>query len=120
MPETLDKTECCVSFIVECLSRARSIDGKQKPLFIGLNGAQGSGKTTLVSSKPTSKTINAQRVYSLRSLYLFKTCSYSPFQHARLHFVSLDLPYISISPFVETIETACSDPRFFFLGIICS
>lgn len=42
-----DKSEHCISFIVELL-KYKSSESGQKPLFVGINGAQGSGKTTLV------------------------------------------------------------------------
>ena len=48
MPEILDdKSEHCISFILEMLKDKRLKSGKM-PLFVGINGAQGSGKTTLV------------------------------------------------------------------------
>ena len=50
MPEIYDKTESCISFIVECFTRKISNGDGPGPLFVGVNGAQGSGKTTLVSS----------------------------------------------------------------------
>ncbi|KAK4692716.1 D-glycerate 3-kinase, partial [Lecanoromycetidae sp. Uapishka_2] len=46
MPEILDdKSECCISFIISCLKSSGG--DEETPLFVGLNGPQGSGKTTL-------------------------------------------------------------------------
>ena len=46
-----DKTEHCLQFIIEqaegCQRKPLSVNDA-KPLFVGLNGAQGVGKTTLV------------------------------------------------------------------------
>ena len=48
MPEIVDdKSEHCMPFIVELLKHKRSGSG-ETPLFVGINGAQGSGKTTMV------------------------------------------------------------------------
>ncbi len=48
MPEIVDdKSEHCISFILERLRNKRS-GSEKRPLFVGVNGAQGSGKTTLV------------------------------------------------------------------------
>ena len=48
MPEIVDdKSEHCIPFILEMLKDKRLRSGKM-PLFVGINGAQGSGKTTLV------------------------------------------------------------------------
>lgn len=50
MPEVVDdKSAHCVSFIVDHMSKRSSDDAHQPPLFIGVNGPQGSGKSTLVS-----------------------------------------------------------------------
>jgi D-glycerate 3-kinase len=51
-----DKSEHCVPFILECLQAHRSRYAEQQsdgqatlpPLILGVNGIQGSGKTTLV------------------------------------------------------------------------
>jgi D-glycerate 3-kinase len=46
-----DKSEHCVSFILECLQAHRTQCAEQipvPPLMLGVNGIQGSGKTTLV------------------------------------------------------------------------
>ena len=56
MPEIVDdKSEHCVPFILDLiakhLQRYQSIGEKAPPFFIGLNGVQGAGKTTLVGSK---------------------------------------------------------------------
>ena len=48
MPEIVDdKSEPCISFILERLQNKRSRN-EEVPFFVGINGAQGSGKTTLV------------------------------------------------------------------------
>lgn len=45
-----DKSEHCIPFILERLAAHRELYGKDAPpFFIGLNGVQGAGKTTLVS-----------------------------------------------------------------------
>ena len=49
MSASRDKIECCVSFISKCYNTNVSSRERQAPLFVGLNGAQGSGKTHLVS-----------------------------------------------------------------------
>lgn len=43
-----DKSEHCMTFILDCVKK-RSMGTQETPLFIAVNGAQGSGKTTLVS-----------------------------------------------------------------------
>ncbi|KAL6717147.1 hypothetical protein ACLMJK_005062 [Lecanora helva] len=50
MVESQDKLGCCLSFIVGHLSGQRADDDQDKVMFVGLNGVQGSGKTTLVSA----------------------------------------------------------------------
>ena len=48
MPEILDdKSEHCISFILERLQK-KHLRSEDVPFFVGINGAQGSGKTTLV------------------------------------------------------------------------
>lgn len=48
MPEVLDdKSEHCIPFILERLKEKHSAD-QLSPLFVSINGAQGSGKSTLV------------------------------------------------------------------------
>ena len=48
MPEIVDdKSEHCISFILERLQKKR-LRSEGVPFFVGINGAQGSGKTTLV------------------------------------------------------------------------
>ena len=42
-----DKSDHCISFILERMSERTGDD--DTPIFIGVNGPQGSGKTTLVS-----------------------------------------------------------------------
>ena len=44
-----DKSEHCIPFILDGLQRKFPHDTQRSPFFVGLNGAQGSGKTTLVS-----------------------------------------------------------------------
>lgn len=44
-----DKSGHCIPFILDCMSTKSSVDAHHSPLFVGVNGAQGSGKTTLVS-----------------------------------------------------------------------
>jgi len=45
-----DKTEHCIPFLLKCLGRRLENHGQEKPtpFFLGLNGVQGAGKTTLV------------------------------------------------------------------------
>ena len=43
-----DKSEHCVPFILDYVSKKSSDDAHHSPIFIGVNGAQGSGKSTLV------------------------------------------------------------------------
>ena len=48
MPDVVDdKSEYCIPFILECW-KEKQLHGHESPLFVGINGAQGSGKTTLV------------------------------------------------------------------------
>ena len=54
MPEVIDdKTEHCIPFVLERLKihreRYESTGEEVPPFFLGLNGVQGAGKTTLVS-----------------------------------------------------------------------
>ena len=50
-----DKSPHCIPFILRQLSRHRSLPtNASKPFFIGLNGVQGAGKTTLVSALATT------------------------------------------------------------------
>lgn len=45
-----DKSQHCIPFILERLAAHRELHGEDAPpFFIGLNGVQGAGKTTLVS-----------------------------------------------------------------------
>ena len=44
-----DKSSHCVPFILNHAREKLSDESQQYPIFIGVNGAQGSGKTTLVS-----------------------------------------------------------------------
>ena len=46
-----DKSDHCVPFILNHMSEKSSVtdDIPRSPIFIGVNGPQGSGKTTLVS-----------------------------------------------------------------------
>lgn len=53
MPEIIDdKSEHCVPFILDRITKHRELyasKGEQPtPFFVGLNGVQGAGKTTLV------------------------------------------------------------------------
>lgn len=45
-----DKSDCCILFILDCISKKSSTNTYRSPVFIGVNGAQGSGKSTLVST----------------------------------------------------------------------
>lgn len=59
-----------MSFIVERLNRKKSSNDSQEPLFVGLNGAQGSGKTTLVGfTELASKLLNQIWIEYLAKLY---------------------------------------------------
>jgi pantothenate kinase-related protein Tda10 len=44
-----DKSEHCIPFLLERLKVHREGDDGGRPFFLGLNGVQGAGKTTLVS-----------------------------------------------------------------------
>lgn len=48
-----DKSDHCISFVLERLQmhqqKWKNESSKKPPLFIGVNGTQGAGKTTLVS-----------------------------------------------------------------------
>jgi len=66
MPDMIDdKSEHCVPFILEHIRLHReqySADGETPPpFFIGLNGVQGAGKTTLV--RPCSRRLLDVAVY---------------------------------------------------------
>ncbi|KAE8450508.1 hypothetical protein EG329_006238 [Mollisiaceae sp. DMI_Dod_QoI] len=69
-----DKSPHCIPFILSLLqSRQPSPNGHQKPFIIGLNGVQGAGKTTLVSTLSTllTQTHNLPTlVLSIDDLYL--------------------------------------------------
>jgi D-glycerate 3-kinase len=54
-----DKTPICVPFILEHLKAHNG----HRPFFIGLNGIQGAGKTTLV--KALAAALEAERVHTL-------------------------------------------------------
>ena len=46
-----DKSEHCISFILHCFHHHRSKGSGEKetsPIFLGINGVQGAGKTSLV------------------------------------------------------------------------
>ena len=45
-----DKSDCCILFILDCINKKSSTKTYQSPVFIGVNGIQGSGKSTLVSA----------------------------------------------------------------------
>ena len=45
-----DKSERCILFILDCISKKLSDNTSQSPIIIGVNGVQGSGKSTLVST----------------------------------------------------------------------
>ena len=52
-----DKSDCCIQFILDCISKKSSNNTHQSPVFIGVNGAQGSGKSTLVSTNGHQSTM---------------------------------------------------------------
>ncbi|KAI9761099.1 MAG: hypothetical protein M4579_001251 [Chaenotheca gracillima] len=55
MPKFLDdKSEHCIPFIVEQIQAHRHGQANPTPFFLGLNGVQGAGKTTLVSALCTT------------------------------------------------------------------
>jgi len=79
MPEIIDdKSEHCVPFILDRIKEHRqaseSKGEKPTPFFVGLNGVQGAGKTTLVTT--LSKTLSSPPynlptlVFSIDDLYL--------------------------------------------------
>lgn len=56
-----DKSEHCIPFILDRLRTHREHHGENgRPFFLGLNGVQGAGKTTLVSSQHT-QTLNCNK-----------------------------------------------------------
>lgn len=55
-----DKSDHCISFIVDCLQSIKAEDDQHSPLFLGMNGAQGSGKSTLVIDSFDSNTAYPQ------------------------------------------------------------
>lgn len=66
MPEIIDdKSEHAIPFILKCLKEHQGKHGGQErapPFFLGLNGVQGAGKTTLVIDRffflPTTRLHN--------------------------------------------------------------
>ena len=60
-----DKSEHCIPFILEKIKAHCDYHKKEgtdaPPFFLGLNGIQGAGKTTLVSNLPLSITLNFVR-----------------------------------------------------------
>jgi D-glycerate 3-kinase len=46
-----DKSEHCITFLLERIDehKKRSLPEKAPPFFLGINGIQGAGKTTLVN-----------------------------------------------------------------------
>ncbi|KAL1301993.1 hypothetical protein AAFC00_002447 [Neodothiora populina] len=89
-----DKSEHCVPFIVERFKNHRehyqSVGEDAPPFFIGLNGVQGAGKTTLVST-------------------LCKTLSSEPL-HLPLVVLSIDDLYLPHSQQVELAEAHSENP----------
>ena len=72
------------------------------PTFVGLNGAQGSGKSTLVSSKPVSKNMSLQRFDLLTSLYL---------NHVALHYISILVKTLLLCIFHMSLLVLAHSPR---------
>ncbi|KAF2098845.1 P-loop containing nucleoside triphosphate hydrolase protein [Rhizodiscina lignyota] len=78
MPQIIDdKSEHCIPFILECLEEhRRKYDGGEEvpPFFLGLNGVQGAGKTTLVSTLhntlTTSYPLITTAIVSIDDFYL--------------------------------------------------
>lgn len=49
-----DKSEHCIPFILDRIKAHRALHGENaRPFFLGLNGVQGAGKTTLVRMQST-------------------------------------------------------------------
>ncbi|KAF8855278.1 putative Uridine/cytidine kinase, partial [Acephala macrosclerotiorum] len=62
-----DKSPHCIPFILSLLKERKVDDASTKPFIIGLNGVQGAGKTTLVS---TLSSLLFSSPYSLNTLVL--------------------------------------------------
>lgn len=68
-----DKSEHCIPFILERLRLHRkkyADDQHAPPFFLGLNGLQGAGKTTLVSV-PKALNTNIETFQRIRSCILY-------------------------------------------------
>ena len=68
MPEIIDdKSEHCVPFILDRITKHResfaSKGEEPTPFFVGLNGVQGAGKTTLVRTVPLKHLCDAENVF---------------------------------------------------------
>lgn len=68
MPEIIDdKSEHCVPFILDRITKHResfaSKGEEPTPFFVGLNGVQGAGKTTLVRTVPLKHLCYAENVF---------------------------------------------------------
>ena len=53
---TEDRSDHCVRFILDCMSKNSSGNAYQSPIFIGVNGVQGIGKSHLVRPSTCNKT----------------------------------------------------------------
>jgi pantothenate kinase-related protein Tda10 len=76
MPEIIDdKSEHCIPFILDRITKHResyaSKGEEPTPFFVGLNGVQGAGKTTLVCHCPTNPTCHTVYVASHVHSYCF-------------------------------------------------
>ena len=51
-----DRSDHCVRFILDCMSKNSSDNAYHSPIFIGVNGVQGIGKSHLVRPSTCNKT----------------------------------------------------------------
>jgi len=92
MPELDEKSRLCIPFISERLVAHRK--RSDKPFFIGLNGVQGAGKTTLVRCFPFSVTRRIISVDTSKVTALHSTLTQPPYSLAIAIF-SIDDIYLT-------------------------